>query len=349
MDKNLKNFSYAQISELLASIGEKSYLGGYIFSFIHQKGVSDIEDISPLSKRLREKLAGAGYFISELKIAEKLQDADGTMKYVFDLGDGNFIESVLILDDSRVTVCASTQAGCGMGCSFCATAKIKFRRNLSCAEILDQLYLIERDGSKVSNVVYMGMGEPFANYDNVMASVGLLNSSKGRNLGIRHITISTCGLVDGIERFSREELKPRLAVSLNAANDKLRSEIMAVNRKYGLGELLVAVRDYQRLTGQRVTFEYVMMKGVNDSDDDAARLVRLVRGIRCNVNLIEYNAHPGCKYEASGAERIKSFAKVLESSRVEVVMRFKRGRGINAACGQLGSSRQNGGKTNRPD
>ncbi|OHB60534.1 MAG: hypothetical protein A2167_06275 [Planctomycetes bacterium RBG_13_46_10] len=224
-----------------------------------------------------------------------------------------------------------------MGCKFCATARVKLRRNLTAAEIVDQVNIVQSDTGRISNVVYMGMGEPLLNYNNVLKSVRILNHPAGKNIGIRHLTISTCGIVPGIKKLANEDIQPRLAVSLNAPTDSLRTKLMPINAKYPIAELLKAVRFYQEKTDQRVTFEYVLIKELNDSAEHARMLIKLLSGIMRNVNLIEHNPHPGCGFVGSDNKRIKQFASILERAGIETTIRFRMGRGIKAACGQLGA------------
>jgi len=335
MSKDLKDKTPAELERLVADLGGKKYLAGYLFSFIHAKNARAVSDITPLSKSLREKLSGEGYFISRLKTVEILADADGSRKYLFELGDGNRVEAVLLRDGQRQTLCVSTQVGCAMGCAFCATGRIKLRRNLSAAEIADEVNQVEAGEGKINNVVYMGMGEPLENYDAVVKSVRILNHPSGKNIGIRHITVSTCGIVPAIRKLAGEDVRPRLALSLNAPSNALRSRLMPINRTYPLAEVLKAIRDYQDKTQQRVTFEYVLIEKLNDSAAEAKALVKLLRGISCNVNLIEHNPYPGCELAGSSRGRIAQFAAVLKEAGIETVTRFKLGRQIKAACGQL--------------
>jgi 23S rRNA (adenine2503-C2)-methyltransferase len=337
VDKDLKNKTLGEIENTVENSGQKKYLAKYIFAFIHRKGAAEISDISPLSKVFRAELAKQGYYISHLKTKQMLADTDGTKKYLFEVADGERIETVLLLDGNRKTLCVSMQAGCSMNCVFCATAKLKFRRNLTAAEIVDQVNVVEGENGRISNIVYMGMGEPLQNYGAVLKSVRILNHPDGKNIGIRHLTISTCGDAEGIRKLAKEDLRPRLAISLNAPVDALRSKIMAINKKYPIAALFAAVKDYQMKTGERVTFEYVLIKGLNDSKLHAQMLAKLVRQVKCNVNLIEYNPHPHCLFEASDREAIKRFTRVLEEAGIETTIRFKKGRKIKAACGQLGA------------
>jgi 23S rRNA (adenine2503-C2)-methyltransferase len=268
--------------------------------------------------------------------------------------------------DDRRTLCVSTQVGCAMGCVFCATGRLGLARNLTAGEIVDQVNVIADCGlqiadcndsadsppagrgpvemdskirNRISNVVFMGMGEPLANYDAALDAVRILNNSAGRNIGIRHLTMSTCGLVEGIERLADEDIQPRLAISLNAPTDAIRQKLMPITKKYPLNRLFAAIERYQRTTRNRVTFEYCLIKGVNDTVLHAQMLVKRLRGVMCNVNLIEYNSHEGCNLKPSGREAIKRFAGVLKDAGIETTIRLKMGQTINAACGQLGSGR----------
>jgi 23S rRNA (adenine2503-C2)-methyltransferase len=337
MSKDLKEKTLDELEQIVVDLGQKKYLAGYIFHFIHVQGAAEISQITPLSKTFREQLVKQGYHISSLAVLNKLTDKDGTIKYVFALDGGDRIETVLLPDDRRRTLCVSTQVGCAMGCLFCATAKIEFRRNLTAGQIADQVNVVQNDAGRVSNIVYMGMGEPLANYAAVVKSLGILNHPKGKNIGIRHITVSTCGLAPAIRKLAGEDVCPRLAVSLNAPTDVLRTKLMPINAKYPIVDLLAAVRFYQSRTRQRVTFEYVMIKGLNDSAGHAKMLVKLLDGLTCNANLIEHNPYPGCEFAGSDSGRIRQFASVLERAGIETKVRFRMGRSIQAACGQLGA------------
>jgi 23S rRNA (adenine2503-C2)-methyltransferase len=335
MNKDLKDKTLDDLEQLVMELGQKKYVGKYVFSFLHTKNAQAISDITPLSKAFREKLGDEGYFVSRLKVLDCLADPDGSKKYLFELADGERVEAVLLRDGDRQTLCVSTQVGCAMGCAFCATGRITLRRNLTAGEIADQVNQADADAGKINNVVYMGMGEPFENYDAVLKSVRILNHASGKNIGIRHITISTCGVAPAIVRLAGEDVHPRLAISLNAPADSLRARIMPIARKYPLAELLDAVRRYQAQTQQRVTFEYVLIDKLNDSSAHAHLLIKLLRGIPCNVNLIEHNPYPGCALAGSSRDRIAQFASVLKDAGLETVTRFKLGRQIKAACGQL--------------
>ncbi len=366
MKKDLKDKTLAELQQIVAELGQKKYLAGYIFKFIHAQGANEIDQITPLSKAFRARLIEEGYFISRLTVLESLADPDGSTKFLFELPDGERIESVLLIDGKRRTLCVSTQVGCAMGCAFCATAKIKLRRSLTAGEIADEVNAVEISGRvagilpafrgrdaldtksaaslpddtlsdtwRITNVVYMGMGEPFQSYENVLRSVRILNDPAGKNIGIRRITISTCGIAPGIVRLAEEDIQPRLAISLNAPTDALRDRIMPINRTYPLAELTEAIRIYQRKTRQRVTFEYVLIDGLNDTPDHAKKLIKCIRGILCNINLIEHNPYPGCEFKGSRRDRIAQFAEILKEAEIETTTRFKLAQNIKAACGQL--------------
>jgi 23S rRNA (adenine2503-C2)-methyltransferase len=339
MEKDLKNKTLSELLELMLSCGQKRFGADYIFRFIHQKDAQKIDSITTLSKTVRHSLIDAGYSISQLSLSEQHIDPDGTIKFVFQLDEQTCIESVLLKDDGRQTLCISTQAGCRMGCRFCATGQLHFERNLSSAEIVDQVYRAEQVCGKIDNVVYMGMGEPLDNFDNVMRSVEILNHEYGRNIGIRHITISTCGLPESIRALAQLPILPRLALSLHAPTDEVRKKIMPVAAKYSLHEIFAALKTYQSLTGKRFTIEYCMISGLNDSPEQAHYLVKLLKPFMVNINLIELNPYPGCPFTPSSPQHIRQFANILSRADIETIIRFKRGRSIKAACGQLGATR----------
>jgi 23S rRNA (adenine2503-C2)-methyltransferase len=335
MNKDLKDRTQEELEKLVVGLRQKKYLAGYLFKFIHAQDGREVAALSTLSKTFREQLIEQGYFISQLQTVDTRTDSDGSAKYLFELADGERIETVLLPEEDRRTLCVSTQIGCPMGCIFCATGRIPFRRNLTAGEIVDQVNRVEEQAGRITNLVYMGMGEPLLNYDAVLKSIRILNHSAGKNIGIRHITISTSGIAPAIERLAEEEIRPRLAISLSAPTDALRSKLMPVTNQYPLAELLEAVRKYQARTGQRVTFEYVLIDQVNDSVTHARLLVKLLRGLMYNVNLIEHNPFSGCEFTGSSRPRIQRFAATLKDAGVETTIRFRMGRRIKAACGQL--------------
>lgn len=337
MQKDLKNCILEELNALAAEFGQKTFVSKYIFTFIHQKNAETLEQITPLSKSFRAAMSEADWGISQLKTIQTFEDIDGTVKFVFETADGCRIESVRLLDDGRNTFCISTQVGCRMGCLFCATGKLKYQRNLTAAEIIDQVYQMHKVVGKANNLVYMGMGEPLDNYDAVMRSVALINHKDGQNIGIRHITISTCGLPEQILRLADEILCPRLAISLHASDDKTRKSIMKAANRCTVRQLIDTLIQYQELTKRRVTIEYCMIQNINDSPQQARQLAELLKPLKCNVNLIEFNPFEGCEFEPSSPAGIRHFAQILERNGIETVIRFKRGQSIRAACGQLGA------------
>ncbi len=349
MDKDLKGKMVDELERIVEELGSKKYLARYIFQFIQVLGVTDVSQISPLSKLLRERLVENGYYISQLKLKRRLDDPDGTAKYVFELADGNKVETVLLFDGRRRTLCISTQVGCAMDCVFCATGRIKLKRNLTAGEIVDQVNTVSREETKISNVVYMGMGEPLQNYDALVRSIRILNHPEGKNISIRRITVSTCGITPKIWKLAEEDVHPRLSISLNAPTDALRKKLMPINTKYPISEVMAAAKFYLLKTKQRVTLEYVLIKGVNDTALHAQMLAKLLtrtsqrsKGQDFRVNLIEYNPHSECSFVASSKERIEQFFRVLEKAGIKTTVRFKLGQRIKAACGQLGADSSEG-------
>ena len=329
-----------ELEELVLALDAKKYLAKYIFSFIHAKDAQSIGDITTLSKEFRTTLTEQGYYISHLNLVEKFVDPDGTIKYLFELHDGVRLETVLMINGptKRKTLCISCQAGCRMGCAFCATAKLKFHRDLTAAEIVDQVNKVVADSGPINNIVYMGMGEPLDNYDNVMRSLHIINHHAGKNIGQRHLTISTCGIADGIIKFADEQLQVHLAISLHCTNNDERKKIMGSAKKYSLDTLMDAIKIYQQKTNRRVMFQFCMMSGFNDSDHDAKDLIKLLKGLNANVNLIEFNPHPGCEFQATSQQQIGRFMDILMKAGIETTVRYRRGRAIKAACGQLGAA-----------
>ncbi len=339
-EKDLKNKTIEQLQLLMEKVGGKNFMAGYVFDFIHAKDFCDIGQMTTLSLKIRNDLSGDGYFISKLKLKLKKIAEDNTTKYLFELNDKNLIEAVMLFDDERKTVCISTQAGCAMNCKFCATAKMGFIRDLTVAEIVEQVYAIKRDGQKITNIVFMGMGEPLANYDNVIASVEILNHEKGQNFAIRKITVSTCGISNRIMDLAYEKIRPRLAISLNAIDNNTRTKIMPINKQFPLPKLFASIVTYQKVTGQRVTFEYVLINGVNDSEIMAEKMAKKLKGFNCNINLIEYNSHKADNFQPCGLKKMKRFAGILKKAGLTVSLRQKQGNDIQAACGQLAAKQK---------
>ncbi|OCL27932.1 23S rRNA (adenine(2503)-C(2))-methyltransferase [Orenia metallireducens] len=333
---DLMGLNLEELKEVVSSLGEASFRAKQIFNWVYDKKVTDFLEMSNLSKNLREKLIDNAY-ISQLKVITLQKSKDGTIKYLFELEDGQWIESVFMpYQDNRRSVCISTQVGCGMGCNFCATGLNGLTRNLSTGEIINQIITIARlRGEEITNVVLMGMGEPLANYEEVLKAITLMNDDNGLNIGMRRITLSTCGLVPQIKRLAEEDLQLTLAISLHAPNNKMRSQMMPINDKYPLEDLLDSCRYYIDKTGRRISFEYSLVKGVNDSPKDARELARLLSGILCHVNLIPINQVEGLEYSKPDRDAINNFKAELEQKGVAVTVRLERGADIAAACGQL--------------
>ena len=335
MADDIKSLYIEEIEGMLKEMGEPKFRAKQIFSWFHAKKAKTFDEMTNLSKPLREKL-GEKFKISNVKILEKLVSSDGTTKYLFSLDDGNVIESVLMRYSYGNAVCVSTQVGCRMGCGFCASTLNGLERNLEAGEILSQIYEISRDiDERISSVVLMGSGEPLDNYDNVIRFIRLLNSRDGADIGQRHITLSTCGLAEKIDKLRGENLQITLAISLHAPNDEIRGKTMPVSRKYDMETLLSACRRYSEETKRRITFEYALIRGVNDSAACAKELASKLKGMLCHVNLIPVNDVKEREYVHSSEEQIKSFASILMGRGIETTIRRKLGSDINAACGQL--------------
>lgn len=335
MRSDIKSMTRQELEAMLSELGEPSFRAGQIFIWLH-KGVKSFDEMTNISKNLRQKLVENCY-ISRAAIEKKLiSDYDGTVKYLFSFEDGENVESVLMKYHHGYTSCISTQVGCRMGCTFCATGKSGFSRNLTASEMISQLQAEQTDmGIRISNVVLMGMGEPLDNFDNVMRFLQLVGDDSGMNIGMRHISLSTCGIVPRIYELADKRLQITLSVSLHAPNDEIRSRTMPVNRRYGIDELIRACRYYSDTTGRRISFEYAMIDGVNDSDACAAELAGRLRGIIAHVNLIPVNNVAGTGYRKSKAERMKRFIDILGAAGITATVRRTLGSDINASCGQL--------------
>ena len=355
---DLRSLSLSELSTLVDRMGERPYRARQLFRWLHLRGAASLEEMSDLPRAFRERLLGESR-LPTLRIDAVQQSADGTRKYRLRTQDGKLIEAVYMPDVDaseeddatpgiRRTLCVSTQVGCAMGCTFCMTATMGLLRNLSAGEICDQVYRVNADlraqgivaERPLTNLVYMGMGEPLHNYANVMRSLELLLHEEGANFSHRHVTVSTSGLVPNILRFG-EETQVKLAVSLNATTDEQRARLMPVDKKWNIAALIDAVRRFPSRQGRRVTFEYVLLKGVNDSDEDAARLSALLQGLPVKVNLIPYNENPGLGFGDPGAERLAEFRQVLAARGIVSMVRKNRGRDIAAACGQLAVQGEN--------
>ena len=337
MKKNIKNFDLDALKEELKNIGEKPFRAEQIFKWIYQNKVITFDEMTNLSLDLRKKLE-ENYILGNFKIVRKLESVDGTKKYLFDVqdGQGNLIESVLMQYHHGYTICVSSQVGCKMGCKFCASTGIPFSRDLEAGEIVEQLLAIERDlGIRISNIVFMGIGEPLDNYDNVMESIKILNNPKGLGIGARHISISTSGLVPKIYEMADRQMQCTLSVSLHSSNNKTRSEMMPINNAYPIEELMKACKYYIEKTNKRISFEYALAKDNNDNLDDAKKLVQLLKGMLAHVNLIPINKIEDGKYTKSTNENIIKFRDYLNDHGIVATIRRELGSDISAACGQL--------------
>lgn len=333
--KNIKDFNLEELKEELKTIGEKPYRAEQIFQWIYVEKVKSFEEMTNLSLDLRKRLE-ENYTMCNYHILRKLESVDGTKKYLFDVLDGNAIETVLMEYHHGKTICVSSQIGCKMGCKFCASTGIPFVRNLTPGEIVEQILAVEQDtNSQISNVVFMGIGEPFDNYENVMKAIKIMNHQKGLNIGARHISVSTSGVVPRIYDFAKEGFQCTLSISLHATSNEKRSSMMPVNRKYPIEELMKACQEYIRLTNKRISFEYALAKENNDNLEDAKALVKLLKGMLCHVNLIPINKIENGIYTKSTNENIMKFRDYLNENGIVATIRRELGSDIDAACGQL--------------
>ena len=333
--KNIKDYNLEELKDELVALGEKKYRAEQIFKWLYIDKVKEFDDMTNLSIELRNKLK-ENYEICNYKILKKQESTDGTKKYLFDVLDGNAIETVLMQYHHGKTICVSSQIGCKMGCKFCASTGIQFVRNLSVGEIVEQILAVEQDiGEKISNIVFMGIGEPFDNYDNVMKAIRIINNQKGLNIGARHISVSTSGLVPRIYDFANEDLQCTLSISLHATSNEKRSSMMPVNQRYPIEELMTACKDYISKTNKRISFEYALAKDNNDNLEDAKELVKLLKGMLCHVNLIPINKIENGKFTKSTNENIIKFRDYLNENGIVATIRRELGSDIDAACGQL--------------
>ena len=340
--RDIKSLTPEELTRELQGMGLPRFRGEQVFRWLHQRGARTFAEMTDLGKDLRARLEEA-YWIAWADVEIKRVSKDGTVKYLFRLHDGEYVESVLMEYHHGTSICISTQVGCKMGCTFCATGQGGFARDLTPSEILAQIQSAEADsGRTVSNVVLMGMGEPLDNYRNVLRFLELVSHEKGRNIGMRHISLSTCGLVDQIYDLADRKLQLTLSVSLHAPNDAIRRQTMPVARRWSMEELLKACRYYCDTTGRRISFEYAMIRGVNDSDACARELAARLRGMLAHVNLIPVNDVTGTGYEKTGIERQKRFVSILESRGIPATVRRTLGSDIEASCGQLRGRREGG-------
>lgn len=333
--KNIKDYNLDELKEEFIKIGEKSYRAEQVFKWLYQEEVTSFDDMTNLSLELREKLKKE-FTLKNFKILKKQESVDGTKKYLFDVLDGNAIETVLMEYHHGKTICVSSQIGCKMGCKFCASTGIKFIRNLTSGEIVEQILAVQRDEkTKISNIVFMGIGEPLDNYDNVLKAINILNNQKGLNIGARHISISTSGIVPKIYELADRDYQFTLSISLHATNDEKRSKMMPINNKYNIEELMKACKYYIKKTNKRISFEYALAKDNNDNLEDAKELVKLLKGMLCHVNLIPINKIENGQYIKSTNENIIKFRDYLNANGITATIRRELGSDIDAACGQL--------------
>ncbi len=333
--KNIKDYNLDELKEEMILIGEKSYRAEQIFKWIYVENVTDFNEMTNLSLELREKLKN-NYTLDIYKIIKKQESSDGTKKYLFDVLDGNAIETVLMKYKHGYSICVSSQVGCKMGCKFCASTGIAFIRSLTAGEIAEQILAVGRDtGIKISNVVFMGIGEPLDNFDNVIKAIKIINNQKGLNIGARHISISTCGLVPKIYEIADMDLQCTLSISLHATTNEKRSKMMPINNKYSIEELMKACKYYIEKTNKRISFEYALAKDNNDNLDDAKALAKLLRGMLCHVNLIPINKIENGKFDTSTNENVMKFRDYLNDNGIVAPIRRELGDDIEAACGQL--------------
>lgn len=337
---NLYDFTLPKLEELMLSLDEKKYRATQLFKWIYEKRVTTFDEMTDVSKKFREVL-NRDFCIVKPKIFLKQHSQDGTIKLLLELEDGNKIETVLMRYNYGNVACVTSEVGCNMGCAFCASGLLKKKRELKVSELVGQILVLddllkeEGNNERITHVVVMGTGEPFDNYDNVMGFIRILNHPHGFAIGARHITVSTCGLVPMIEKYANEGIQINLAISLYAPSDEIRNKIMPISRKYPIDELMKAVKYYEQTAGRRVTFEYILLKGINDSTDNARELARLIKGTLAYVNLIPYNPVNEMKYQRSDEKSVHNFMDTLMKLGVNVTVRKEFGTDIDAACGQL--------------
>ncbi len=341
MKIDLKEFTRDELRKLMVNMNESSYRADQLYDWIYKKRIYDFEKMHNISKEARRKFSEKFFIKSDYKIDE-FKSSDGTIKFRFTLGDGAIVEAVYIPDGARRTLCVSTQVGCPLNCKFCLTGKSGFIRNLSAGEMVAEVMEVrDRLGKdwKITNIVLMGMGEPLLNYDNVVKFIRILTDPVGFAFAKRKVTLSTSGIIPELERFIKE-VDVSLSISLNAPDDDIRSSIMPINRKFPIQSILKVASQYPKVHKRMVTFEYVMIQGINDSPEDAERVARLLKGIRCKINLIPYNENPFSDFKRPTDKAIEEFQKILKNHNYTATVRKSRGQDISAACGQLGGSLQ---------
>ena len=332
--RNIYDFTLKELEDYFVSIGDKKFRATQIMDFLYKKRIDDVEKMTNISKMIQEHLV-QNFSFQKIKMILKQEDT-GVCKYLFELLDGQKIESVLMYHDYGISICVSSQVGCNMGCRFCESGRLKKVRNLEAYEIVQQILQIEEDiGRRITHVVVMGIGEPFDNYDNVMRFIRIINEPKGIGLGSRHITVSTCGVVPGIEKFMNEDGQVNLAISLHAPNDEIRKKIMPIALAYDMDSLFYVIQKYIEKTNRRVTFEYIMLDSINDTESCALELASRLKGMNCYVNLIPYNETENIQYKRTKKAQIMKFYDILKKKGIQVTIRKEFGGKVDAACGQL--------------
>lgn len=332
--ENIFNIPKQDLEKYFININDKKFRATQIYEFLYKKRIFNLKNMNNIGKNIKEKLK-EDFDFSFIKIKLKQEDIN-VKKYLFELIDGNLIETVLMYHDYGISICVSSQVGCNMGCAFCESGRLKKIRNLEAYEIVQQILLIEEDiKQRISHVVVMGIGEPFDNYNNIIKFIKIINDPKGIDIGARHITISTCGLVPKIKQFTNDFNQVNLAISLHAPNDEIRNKIMPINKVYNLNELINSIKEYTKITKRRVTFEYIMLENINDSKECAIELANLVKNINCYINLIPYNETENIQFKRTKKMQILTFYDILKKNGINVTIRKEFGSKVDAACGQL--------------
>lgn len=342
--KDIRQLSGPELEGFLVGMGEKKFRATQVCEWIWKKGAESFDEMSNIPKPLRDKLSD-NFRFGNVVCVYSVASVDGTRKFLFETTDSYRFEGVLIPSADRVTACISTQVGCQMGCAFCATGQLGFKRNLTSGEIFHQVFSLNRlseesFGSPLSNIVIMGMGEPLMNYENTLSAINMICSAQSMGMSPQRITMSTCGIAPQIKRLADDAIRFNLSVSLHSAIDAKRNEIMPINRKYNLAELSEAIRYFHTKTGCRITYEYLMLGGVNDSLDDARALTEFTKVSPCKINIIEYNPHPGDTFRRTNSDALEKFIRHIESCNIVVTIRKSKGMDIAAACGQLANMKK---------
>lgn len=334
---DIKSLSKAGLEKSLEEMGAEAYRSGQIFRWLYRFGAKSFDDMTDIPADLRGRLKTKFHVTHLMLLDSRSSAADGTTKYLFKLEDGNTIETVFLPEPSRTTLCLSSQVGCKFSCSFCASAPFGFVRDLKASEIIDEVLTVQAKNPKaqVTNLVFMGIGEPLDNYDNVMKAIRIFNDKDAFNIGARKMTISTCGIIPGMKKLAAENLQIELSVSLHSADDKVRSKVVPINKRYPLKDLIAACKEYTEKTHRIITFEYVMIKGVNSSKDDALKLAGLLKGMNCKVNTISYNKIKAKDYNEPSGHEVRIFMDALKAGGINAIHRKSKGEDIDAGCGQL--------------